>query len=194
MRNIINIVLILITAILAYWLYASIKDPIEFHSERDKRRDAVVVVLKKIQSAQDIYRAVTGKYAGNFDSLSNVIKNGQIEIIKLENDPNDPTNQDKFIKTSTKRPALDSLFTLLKTRINLDSLKYIPYGNGAQFNIEADTITYQKNLVNVVQVSSKYKDFMGPFGEKYKKYDKFYDPEKMLKFGDMNSPNTNGNW
>ena len=38
-------------------------------------------------------------------------------------------------------------------------------------------------------------DFMGEFADpKYKKYDAYYDPEKALKFGDMNSPNTNGNW
>ena len=36
---------------------------------------------------------------------------------------------------------------------------------------------------------------MGPFGDaKYKKYDKYFDPEKMLKFGDLTTPNLNGNW
>ena len=112
MRKVINLVLILITLILTYWLYSSIREPIAFHAERDKRKDAVVAVLKKIQVAQDVYRMVTGKYAANFDSLSSVLKNGKIEVAKLEADPTDPTNQDKFVKTVSYTPAKDSLFSI----------------------------------------------------------------------------------
>jgi acyl-CoA synthetase (AMP-forming)/AMP-acid ligase II len=195
MRKIINIALILTTFVLLYWLYASIQDPIQFHQERDKRKDDVVKVLKKIQIAQDIYRMVTGRYADNFDTLAQVLNTGVIEIAKLEADPTDPTNQDKFIKTVSFKPAKDSLFSLLGGAMNLDSLRYIPFTAGKTFDIDADTLTHQNNLVNVVQVGTRYKEFMGEYASnKYKKYDKFYDPEKLLKFGDMNSPNTNGNW
>jgi len=195
MRKGINVALILVTLVLVYWLYASIREPIAFHGERDKRKDAVIASLKRIQIAQDIYRMVTGKYASNFDTLASVIANGNIEIAKLEADPTDPTNQDKFIKTISYKAAKDSLYSLLGRPVNLDSLRYIPYGAGKAFDIDADTLTHQNNLVNVVQVGTRFKDFMGEYGSpKYKKYDKFYDPEKMLKFGDMNSPNTNGNW
>ncbi|HMT54418.1 MAG TPA: hypothetical protein PKD16_11550 [Saprospiraceae bacterium] len=195
MRKVINLVLILITLILTYWLYSSIREPIAFHAERDKRKDAVVAVLKKIQVAQDVYRMVTGKYAANFDSLSSVLNNGKIEVAKLEADPTDPTNQDKFVKTVSYTPAKDSLFSILNQSINVDSLRYIPFTNGKIFEIDADTLTHQGSLVNVVKVGTKYKEFMGEFANPtYKKYDKFYDPEKMIQFGDMNSPNTNGNW
>ncbi|MFN8338092.1 MAG: hypothetical protein U0T36_03655 [Saprospiraceae bacterium] len=195
MRKVINIALILITLVLTYWLYTSIKEPIAFHSERDKRKDAVIGSLKKIQIAQDVYRMVTGNFANNFDSLSSVLNNRQIEVAKLEADPSDPTNQDKFIKTVSYKSAKDSLFSLLGKSINIDSLRYIPYTDGKTYEIDADTLTHQGSLVNVVQVGTKYKEFMGEFANpSYKKYDKFYDPEKMIKFGDMNSPNTNGNW
>ncbi|MBK9744019.1 MAG: hypothetical protein IPO94_14165 [Saprospiraceae bacterium] len=195
MRKVINLVLILITLILTYWLYSSIREPIAFHAERDKRKDAVVAVLKKIQVAQDVYRMVTGKYAANFDSLSSVLNNGKIEVAKLEADPTDPTNQDKFVTTVSYTPAKDSLFSILNQSINVDSLRYIPFAGGKTFEIDADTLTHQGSLVNVVKVGTKYKEFMGEFANPtYKKYDKFYDPEKMIQFGDMNSPNTNGNW
>lgn len=195
MRKVINLALILITLVLTYWLYTSIKEPIAFHSERDKRKDAVIASLKNIQIAQDVYRMVTGNFANNFDSLSSVLKNREIEIAKLESDPSDPTNQDKFIKTVSYKSAKDSLFSMLGKQINIDSLRFIPYTDGKTFEIDADTLTHQGSLVNVVQVGTKYKEFMGEFANpSYKKYDKFYDPEKMIKFGDMNSPNTNGNW
>lgn len=195
MSKIINIVLILITLVLGYWLYSSIKDPIEFNQELERRKFEVIAKLKKIQAAQDIYRAATGKYAKSFDDLVAQINNGKIEIVKLENDPNDPTNQDKFIKTVSYVSAKDSIKSLLGD-MDLNSLRYVPFtDNKIQFSIDADTLTQNNSVVNVVEVGTKYKDFMGPFGDpKYKKYDKFYDPEKLLKFGDMNSPNTNGNW
>jgi hypothetical protein len=195
MSKIINIVLVLISLVLGYWLYSSIKDPIEFNQELERRKFEVIAKLKKIQTAQDIYRAVTGKYAKSFDDLVNQIQNGNIEVVKLENDPTDPTNQDKFVKTISLVPAKDSIKSLLGD-LDLNSLKFVPFTEGKiQFSINADTLTHQNNLVNVVEVGTKYKDFMGEYGDpKYKKYDKFYDPEKMLKFGDMNSPNTNGNW
>jgi type I restriction-modification system DNA methylase subunit len=195
MRKVINLVLVLVTLVLAYWLYSSIREPIAFHEERDKRKEAVVAALKKIQTAQDVFRMATGQYAKNFDTLVSVINNGKIEVAKLEADPNDPTNQDKFVKTISYAMAKDTFFSMLGMSINLDSLRYIPYGNGKSFDIDADTLTHQSTLVNVVQVGTKYKEFMGEFASPtFKKYDKFYDPEKLLKFGDMNSPNTNGNW
>jgi hypothetical protein len=195
MKRVINIGLVLIFCVLGYWLYLSIQDPIAFRAEREKRKDAVIQTLKKLQIAQDIYRSVTGTYANNFDTLFSVLMTKEISVEKLEADPTDPTNQDKFIKTIIKKSAKDSIFTLLGGPTNLDSLRYIPYGDGKIFEIAADTIRQQNSLVNVVQVGTRYKDFMGPYADpRYKKYDALYDPEKLIKFGDLNSANTNGNW
>ncbi|MBK8370236.1 MAG: hypothetical protein IPL63_05000 [Saprospiraceae bacterium] len=195
MRRIVNVMLVLIAVILGYWLYKSIQDPIEFQAEKEKRKDAVISVLKKIQTAQDMYRTIRGSYAGSFDTLSKVLMSSQITLEKLEADPSDPTNQDKFIRTIIKKPAKDSLFNILGGVVNLDSLRYIPYGEGKTFSIEADTIIQQSQKVYVVEVGTKYKDFMGEFASpRYKKYDAMYDPEKSLKFGDLNSANTSGNW
>lgn len=194
MTKVINIALILVTIVLTYWLYASIKEPIAFNSELEKRKLAVIAHLKKIQIAQDVFRMVSGKYANSFDTLSSVLENGKIELIKLEADPSDPTNQDKFVRSVSFVAAKDTIKSLLGD-INISDLRYIPFTDKKVFDIDADTLTHQNNLVNVVEVGTKYKDFMGVFADpKYKKYAKFYDPEKVLKFGDMNSPNTNGNW
>lgn len=59
---------------------------------------------------------VTGKYADNFDTLSSVLNSGKIEILKLEADPTDPTNQDKFIKSVSYREAKDSLLVSWEVR------------------------------------------------------------------------------
>jgi hypothetical protein len=63
------------------------------------------------------------------------------------------------------------------------------------FDIAADTIEYQKTTVSVVEVGTKWKNFMGKFADpKYGKYDSRYDPNGTIKFGDMLKPNISGNW
>ena len=107
-------------------------------------------------------------------------------------DPDDPTNADKFQRFVTYSPAIDSINAL---GINLDSLKYIPFSDGMAFEIAADTIEYQKTTVSVVEVGTKWKNFMGRYADpRYGKYDSKYDPNKTIKFGDMLKPNLSGNW
>ena len=79
--------------------------------------------------------------------------------------------------------------------LDLATLSKVPYTDGRDFSISADTLTYQSTLVNVVEVGTLRKDFMGKYADaRYAKYDDSYDPMSVLKFGDMNSPNTSGNW
>jgi hypothetical protein len=80
-------------------------------------------------------------------------------------------------------------------KFDLTDLPSIPFGEGKSFTIEADTITYQSTLVNVCEVGTRWKDFMGEYASvKFSKYDNSYDPNKRMKFGDMNAPNLSGNW
>jgi hypothetical protein len=192
MKLIISLVLAVIIAFLGYLLYLNIKEPIAFQKVKNEREDVVVSKLKEIRTAQEMFRDITGNYADNFDSLSYVLKNDSIVFENIMGDPDDPSNS-TFIRTITKSAAIDSIRAL---GINLDSLRYVPYAvKGTTFNVDADTLTYQSTLVNVVEVGARYKTFMGEFGDiKYSKYDNSYDPNKMLKFGDMGAPNLTGNW
>lgn len=192
MRQIFNILIILLVVLLAYMLYSSIKEPIQFEAAKSKRQLAVTDKLEDIRRVQEIYRNITGKFANSFDSLSIVMKNDSIPFVMLTEDPEDPTNADKFQRVVTYSPAIDSIRSL---DINLDSLRYVPYSDGSKFDIDADTITYQSTLVNVVEVGTTYKEFMGKYAtKKYSKYDQSYDPNKRIKFGDMSKPNLSGSW
>lgn len=193
MKTIINIVLLLVILLLGYMLYSSIKEPIAFNAEKQIRKTAVVDKLLEIRKAQEVHRMIKGDYASSFDSLAYVLKNDSIPTIKLVEDPSDPTNPDKFKKLTTYTLASDSIPGLgIK---NVDSLKYIPFTDGMEFDISADTLTYQQTLVSVVEVGTQWKNFMGEFADpKYAKYDAGYEPEATIKFGDMNKPNLSGNW
>lgn len=191
MKGALNLILLVVIVALVYMLIGSIREPIQFQEEKTKREEAVIGKLLSVRKAQELYRGVTGSYAGSFDELKSILTNGKFKLIKVTGDPDDPTGGAVSYDT-IYRNAIDSVNAL---RLNLDSLGYVPYGGGAMFDIKADTLTYQNSLVNVVEVGVQKKVFMGAFGDKkFAKYDDAYDPNAVIKFGNMKSPNISGNW
>jgi hypothetical protein len=178
---------------LAYLLVNSIQEPIKFKAEKDRRQNAVVDKLIIIRQVQEFYRDIKeGEFAPSFEALVDVLTNGRFRNIRVVGDPDDPNFTGEITYDTSYVAAIDTIRAL---GINLDSLKYVPFGEGATFEITADTLTYQSTLVNVVQVSTPIKAFMGVFADpRYGKYDNSYKPNNLIKFGDMSKPNLSGNW
>jgi len=192
MRLIINLVLVVLAFILVYVLVNSISEPITFQAERQKREDAVIKRLIDIRKSQELYRSVTGGFAHTFDTLAQVLQTGQIPTISVIGDPDDPSNLDAIKYDTSYSAAMDEVKLL---GINLDSLRYVPYTGGVKFDIDADTLTYQKTLVNVVEVGVIRREFMGDWGDaRFARYDASYKPGTKIKFGTMDAPNLSGNW
>jgi len=191
MRIVINLILLLIAIGLGYMLVNSIKEPISFSSEKDKREQAVIARLMNIRKAQEMFRDIKGGFAPNFDTLQEVLETERFTEISIRGDEDDPDNPTVY-RDTTYKPAIDSVRAI---GLNLDSLRYIPFTNGKTFDIEADTITYQQTLVSVVEVGTTRSTFMGKYADtKYIKYDNSYQPSSTIKFGDMNAPKLAGNW
>lgn len=192
MRILINLILAVIVVGLVWVLIQSIREPIAFKAEKEKRERAVVDKLMQIRTAQEAFRDITGGFAPTFDSLAYVLKNDSFAIIKVIGDPDDPNFTGEVEYDTSKAAAIDSILAL---GINVDSLKFVPYGRGATFDIAADTLTYQSTLVSVVEVGTRRESFMGPFADpRFARYDQKYDPKSVIKFGNMNAPNLAGNW
>ena len=193
MKLIINLILLALAGILVWALISSIQEPIAFGDERTRREDAVVNRLKEVRTAQQLYRDVTGAgFAKTFDELESTLKNGRIPIVSVFGDVDDPNFDGVIRYDTTFVSARDSINTL---GINIDSLRYVPYSGRKEFTLRADTTVYQSTKVDVVEVKTQYKDFMGPFADKrFSRYDQNYDPDKPLKFGNMNSPSLSGSW
>ncbi len=194
MRLVINIILFIITLFLIFILWKSIQEPIAFKEEFHLRKSAVVKKLEQNREAQLAFRSLKGGFAPNYDTLKQVIMEDSFEIISIIGDID---AGDKIEKKVTYVAAKDSIVDALG--INLDSLMYIPYGGGKTFEVFADTLTYQKMNVPVVEVKSSYLDFMPEYNDdRYKRYDskfaKIIDDEIPLKFGDRRKPTTSGNW
>lgn len=194
MRIVINLLLVAAIVVLGYLTYASIRAPINFKDELDRRESGIIQKLSKIRRAQEVYRDVTGgAFADSWDKLKDTLSQGNLMFIRIVGDPDDPGFDAKNIeRDTTYKAAIDTIRAL---GINLDSLPVVPYSGGKKFDIDADTMTYQSTLVNVVEVGTSYEHFMGQFADpSYARYDKRYDPKKRIKFGDMRKPTTAGSW
>jgi hypothetical protein len=191
MKLLINLTLVGLVILVAAILISSIQEPIAFNEQLDRRERAVISKLQQIRKAQEFHRAVAGHFANDFDELTYNLTNGMYQVITAYGDPDDPTKEE--IKYDTiRKPAIDSIRVM---KINLDSLRYVPFGEGSVFDMKADTIPYEKSEVNVLEVGVSRSKFMGRFADKkYQKYDDKYEPESRIKFGNLTKPNLTGNW
>jgi len=191
-RTIFNLLLVVLIGLLIWMLISGIREPIAFQQQRQRREAAVIDKLIKIRRAQEAYRGITGEFAKNFDTLKQVLTHDSFAMVKVIGDPDDPTNMDAVTYDTTFKLAIDSVNAI---GLNLDSLPYVPFTNKVVFDITADTLTYQNTKVTVVEVGVQRKVFMGHWGSpRFKKYDHSYDPNKPIKFGDLNKPILSGNW
>ena len=194
MRLLINVLLFALAVVIGYLLILSIREPIEFKAEKDRRQTAVVDKLRLIRNMQEFYRDASqdGSFAGNWDTLSHILRTGNFRQIKVIGDPDDPNFTGEIIYDTTFIPIID---TIQSMGIALDSLKFVPFTGGKTFELVADTLTYQSTKVNVVQVSTQMSNFMGPYADpRFAKYDNSYNPNKIIKFGDLSKPSLAGNW
>ena len=192
MKYVVNLVILALIGLLAYALIGGIQEPIKFKAEQSLRKNAVTTKLQQIRTAQELYREITGEFANTFDTLAYVLKTDSIPFIRLEADPEDPTNEDKYIRIVTYASAFDSIQAL---EIDLEDLASVPFSENSQFEMKADTTTYQSTLVPVMECMTRYKEFMGPFADpRYAQYDDTYDPDARIGFGSLSSPNLEGNW
>lgn len=190
MKTIIHLLLFLVSLGLMYALYSTIKEPIQFKTQYSKRSEAVVDKLKDIRTAQKLYRTITDTFADNFADLENVLSTGRFQIIQVQGDRDAIGAQVTY--DTIYVAAKDSLAAL---HLDVKSLKTIPFTDNKQFEIYASKVDQQGITIPVVEVSAKWGDFMGEYGDpKYKKYDKKFSPTNRLKFGSRRKANLSGNW
>lgn len=169
-----RIALTVISLVLVFLIYKGIKDPIDWQNEKKMRYAKVIERLKEIRTAQTAYRAEKGEYTDNFDSLIQFLKSGNFTVVKQIGDPEDTTAV--VIRDTTYVPVRDSLF---KNRLQvIDSLPFIPFGEGAKFKMSAGKIEKGNVMVNVFEVVDT----------------KPFDPKHVLKIGSMTEPTNAGNW
>lgn len=177
MKYVIRIVLVLLIAFLIYKTYNSIAEPVKYEKEVIVKEQAVINKLKVIREAEMAYRDVHGEFTGNFDTLIDFMKNGQLKVLIAYGDRDDSTTQ--FQQKIELVSVRDSLFK----NVDIDNIRYVPGKDTMQFKIEAGEITKNNVPVPVFQVTDP-----DPFS---KTRIKEKDP---LRVGNMYDADYSGNW
>ena len=162
MKTVFNIVLVLCAAALIYICYTSIMGPINFENAKKEREKAVIARLIDIRKAQQEYRSLhRGMYAPKLDTLIDFVKNqklpfvmkvGQLTDDQLEsgltekkamaiiNKAKKTGKYDEVKKNGLENFKRDTMWvavldTIFPKGFNADSMRYVPYGGGAQFEM-----------------------------------------------------------
>ena len=141
--------LIVVSIYLAFQIYATILNPIDFKTQQDLRYSATIESLKNIRKAQIAYKDVYGRFTTNWDSLAVFVKKGTLPLVKkigsLSDEQLEAGMTEKeaikkgfIIRDTVKVAVLDSLFG---TAYNIDRMRFIPYTNNEVFFLGTNFIT-----------------------------------------------------
>ena len=206
MKKVLQIVLAIAFLTLGYLLYDSIMKPIHFERARKVRYKSVVAKLKRIRKAQQAYKDVKSVYSPNFNELISFVKNDSFPVVKAIG-----TIPEEFIdslKSRKKAEALalkkglisrdtirisinDSLFK----NYDVDTLRYVPFTNKAEFEMDTAQVTasglpvkvFEAKVLNTVLLHGLDERLIATFND-----GKDYPG---LKVGSLTEANNNaGNW
>lgn len=147
MKLIIQIVLWAAAIFIAYMIYRSIDNPIEFKKIKQQRYTEVIARLKDIRDSQEAHRVVKGKYANTFEELIKFIETAQFTITQQRDSSYveynttyriDMLKEVKIVDTLGFKAVKDSLF---RGSNRYKSLMYVPNApNNERFSMMAGFI------------------------------------------------------
>ncbi len=147
MKTILQIVLWIVCVVFAYMIYQSVNGPIEFKKVRQERFQAVIDKLKDIRDAQEAYRSVNGKYAGNFESLIKFVDTGSYTITQQRDSSFMRFDKVYQIELQVDTIVIDTLgFVKVKDSLFKNNPAYmnmmdVPFAqNNEKFDLKADII------------------------------------------------------
>jgi len=126
-KILIQVVLVVIILVLAFFVYESIMEPVRFDNEKRVREKAVVEKLKDIRNSQLVFRRLNGSYANEFDTLIKFIKVAEIPLVKMIPDPEDTTFTKTINDTVGYIKVSDTLF--VNKNYTIDQLDVIPFSD-----------------------------------------------------------------
>ena len=227
MKTVFNIVLVLCAAALIYICYSSIMGPINFEKAKKEREQAVIARLIDIRKAQLEYRGLHDQqYTASFDTLIDFVKNQKLPFIFKQGELDDKQLEDgltekkainiinKAKKTGNysevKKWGLENfkrdtmwvavLDTIFPKGFNADSMRYVPFGNGAIFEMNVKNDTAKSGApVYLFEVKAPYETYLGGLDRQeiinLKDLNEKLGRYSGLMVGSIDNPNNGaGNW
>lgn len=227
MKTVLNIVLAAIAVFLLYICYESVMGPVRFEEEKNVRDKAVQARLLDIRKAQAEYSNTHDRqYTNNFDSLIYFVKNQKLPLVfkkgvlsdaQLEsglteakamaiiNKAKKTGKYDEVRKNGLENFSRDTTWvavidTIFPKGFNADSLRYVPFGNGAQFQMDTLTQVARSGApICLLEVKTPYEAYLGDLDKQeiinLKDQQQQLNKYCGLKIGDLETANNNaGNW
>ncbi|MBN2667842.1 MAG: hypothetical protein JXR60_01325 [Bacteroidales bacterium] len=180
-----NLGLVFVAELLAYFLIWGIQEPIDFAKERDHRYEFVIKNLIDIRKAQEAYKDEKGVFANNFDDLINFVKYDSMTVVRKLGSLPDSLGEAgamergmtiaKLPETITKDRALKAVNKIIKEDLlvndDISVKKALNLGFLVRDTIKIsvqDTIfgkTYPIDSLRYVPFSSKHAQFKLAAGE-----------------------------
>lgn len=210
MKKIVNIVLALCVAGLAYICVGSIMGSINFGKVREAREKEIIARLIDIRTAQLAFRdnnnVNKGQYTDNFDELIEFVKNDSLPFVKKVGELTDKQLEDGLTEAKAAKLIEDArtatrayiakrkwkeaeeaglvtlnkngeveeylfsrdtvwvlaLDTLFPKGFNADSLRYVPFGNGAEFELRTgcDSSSKSGNKLYLFEAKTPYRSYL----------------------------------
>jgi hypothetical protein len=211
MKTAIQIVLAVAIIVLGYLLYESIMNPIRFVRERQRREDFTIQKLKDIRTAEIAFKSEHDRYTGDFDSLITFLKSGSFTVVKAIGSAPDSLieaigkqkaeiialKQGLIQRDTIQISVIDSLFY---KGYPVDSLRYVPFTDGYEFELGAGEIqTGSKVRVRVFEAKVPYDILLAGLDPQliinYKEEREKITGYPGLKVGSLEEATNNaGNW
>ena len=188
----IQLALLVLARVIAFFIYDGIQKKIEFRDKAESRRLVVQDRLLNIVTAQKVFKSEKGRYAANFQELSNFLNNDSLTFIKAIGNVPDSLTETQAVEQGIviRDTSLVPARTTFAEDFAVDSLKYIPFSDGNTFEIKAGQIEKNKVNVNVFEASAKLEYVYKGLPTKNENI----DLSDVLKVGSMTEPITTGNW
>ncbi len=195
--KIIKAVLFAVILLLGYNLYSIILDPINFEKLEKRRYDATKTKLEQIRDVQKAYRTEYRAFAPDLNAVIAFVDTGRAAIITRKDSSfmrfNEVYQQDMEVDTIITRiigyeSVKEKLFS---ADFDPESLRYIPYSEKSEFEIEAGKLEVNDVVVPVFEARAPNAAIFHDVMRRYKQY---IEADGLLKVGDMNEPTLSGNW
>jgi len=150
MKIVIQVILFAAICVVAYFVVESIQQPIRFNAEQKRREEATIQRLKEIRTAQVAYRSEKKEYTASFEQLIDFLKNGEFKVVRIIGDIDDSltVSTGKIIRDTIRIPVMDSLF---KKSYPVDSIRFVPFTQGVEFEMDTAYLTAGNVKVNVFE-------------------------------------------
>src|SRR5690606_1519745 len=210
MKLVIQIVLWIVIAFLAWKVWNSVMGPVEFNQVKEARYAKVISNLKDIQAAELAHKEITGSFTGDWDSLVQFIDTAKFAITQRRDTSYADVAKNKafginegyFIEES----LIDTLgFTSVKDSLYGATDRYktmmnVPIeGVNAKFDLKAGKIVkndatysvFEAKVAEETILSDLDKDLLAQ-EKQVQSVDGVNGPD--IKVGSMEDVNTTGNW